>query len=237
MIGPFLNSGAIVLGGIIGYLLHKYVPKRLAEGLPLVFSLAALSLGITMIIKVSFMPVVVLALVFGTVIGELMNMEENINRFALKVQEYINRFIPHKSLLPDDEFSHIYSTLLVLFSVSSLGIIGSMTEGISGNYQLLLIKSILDFFTAMIFALSLGPTLVLIFIPQLLIQSSLFLMARLIMPYMDDVSYGDFSACGGIILLAVGFRMAKIRSFPVVNYIPAVFLVVPLSYLWRYFFG
>lgn len=164
-------------------------------------------------------------------------MEENINRVAQKVQEYINRFIPHKSSLPDDEFSHMYSTLLVLFCVSSLGIIGSMTEGITGNYQLLLIKSILDLFTALIFTLSLGPTVALIAIPQLLIQTSLFLMARMIMPYMDDISYGDFSACGGIILLAVGFRMAKIRNFPVVNFIPALFLVVPLSYLWRYFFG
>jgi uncharacterized protein len=131
----------------------------------------------------------------------------------------------------------MYSTLLVLFCVSSLGIIGSMTEGMTGNYQLLLIKSILDFFTAMIFALSLGPSVALIAIPQLLIQTSLFLLARLIMPYMDDISYGDFSACAGIILLAVGFRMARIKNFPVVNFIPALFFVVPLSYLWRYFFG
>ena len=112
-----------------------------------------------------------------------------------------------------------------------------MTEGMTGNYQLLLIKSILDFFTAMIFALSLGPSVALITIPQLLIQTSLFLLARLIMPYMDDISYGDFSACAGIILLAVGFRMARIKNFPVVNFIPSLFLILPLSYLWRYFFG
>ena len=148
MIGPFLNSGTIILGGISGYLLHRYVPERLAQGLPLAFSLVAVSLGITMIIKVSFMPVVVLALIFGTVIGILLNIEDNVNRAAQKIQEFISRFIPHKTSLAEDEFSHMYSTLLVLFCVSSLGIIGSMTEGITGNYQLLLIKSILDFFTA-----------------------------------------------------------------------------------------
>ena len=87
--------------------------------------------------------------------------------------------------------------------------------------------------SGMIFGISLGPSIALIFIAQLAVQSSLFLLAKMIMPYMDDVAFADFSAVGGLIMVAVGMRMAGIMNFAVINFLPALLLVVPFSYLWR----
>ena len=237
MIGPFINSAAIFSGGVIGVLLRKHIPKHLEEALPQTFSLVALTLGVRMVIEINFMPAIVLALIIGTTFGSLLKLETGINRGAIFLQKRIDRFLPHSSQLSDEEFSKTFATLLTIFCASSLGIIGALSEGVSGDYQFLLVKAILDLFTALIFAISMGIATTFLAIPQLLVQGTLFFLAKLIMPYMDEMSYGDFSGCAGIIMIAVGLRMAGIKNFHVVNFIPALLIVIPFSYLWRHLFS
>ena len=176
MTGPFINSAAIISGGFLGILLKKLVPKRLEEGLPATFSLVALSLGITMIIKVNYVPVVVIALLAGTTIGELLKLEAGVSSAAGKLQRGVGKIIPHKHTLDDETFARNFTSLTVLFSVSALGIIGALTEGLTGEFQLLIIKSIMDFVTALIFAMSLGAAVAFIALPQLAVQSAMFFL-------------------------------------------------------------
>ncbi len=234
MIGPFLNSAAIISGGILGVILKNIVPKRIEEGLPSTFSLVAMSLGVTMIIRVSNVPAVVIALLVGTVIGELFNLETGVQTAAGKLQRSVARVIPHTHSLDDATFARNFTSMMILFSVSALGIIGGLTEGLTGDYQLLIIKSLLDFPTALIFAISLGAAVAFIAVPQLLIQGAMFFLAEAIMPWMDEEAYGDFSALGGIIMLAIGLRIAGIKNYSVTNFLPGLLLVIPVSYLWRY---
>lgn len=101
-------------------------------------------------------------------------------------------------------FTEKYVAIMVLFCASGTGIIGAMTEGMTHDPNILLVKSIMDIFTAAIFATVLGYAVAVIAIPQLIIQ----------------------------LLLAAGFRIAGIKSFPVANMLPALILVMPVSYLW-----
>ena len=102
----------------------------------------------------------------------------------------------------------------------------------TGNVTILLSKSVLDFFTAMIFACSLGLATSLIAVPQLVIFGLLYLLANLIYPLTTPVMINDFKACGGFILLATGLRIARIREFPIADMIPAMILVMPISAVW-----
>ncbi|ANI28973.1 membrane protein [Yersinia entomophaga] len=233
MLGPWINSAAIILGGLLGVALARHVPLRLREGLPAIFALSSICIGVVMIIKVQYMPAVVLALILGTTFGELFSLERGVKQCAEFLQRILSKVIKTRSPLPAEEFAQSYTAMIVLFCASGLGIVGALTEGLSGNYQLLLVKSMMDFFTAMIFAISLGMALIFIAVPQLLLQSLLFGLAVWIMPYMDEIAFADFSACGGIIMIAVGLRIAQIKIFSVVNFLPALLFVVPLSYAWR----
>ncbi|QSX32769.1 DUF554 domain-containing protein [Shewanella avicenniae] len=237
MIGPILNSVGIIAGSIIGAALAKYIPKRLQTGLPPTFALASILIGVNMIVKGQHLPVVILSLIFGTAIGELFYLERSISRGATLLQSKLDRFIPLPRGLTQEEFSKQFASLLVVFGASGLGVIGSMTEGMNGDYQLLLVKAIMDFLTACIFAIGLGAGISFTVIAQLVVQVALFYLAKPIMPYMDAAAFGDFSAVGGIIMVAVGLRIAQIMNFAVVNFLPALFLVLPLTYLWRHFFG
>lgn len=57
------------------------------------------------------------------------------------------------------------------------------------------------------------------------------------MPFMNDITMGDFAACGGIIMMAVGLRIAQIKMFAVVNFLPALLFIIPLSIYWHRWFG
>ena len=123
-------------------------------------------------------------------------------------------------------------TAVILFCVSSTGIYGSLESGMTGDHSILIAKAILDFFTAMIFACRLGKSISFISIPQFLIMISLFLLAKVIVPLTNDMMIADFKACGGLILVATGLRMLQLKPSPIADMIPALILVMPVSYAW-----
>ncbi|HET7776267.1 MAG TPA: DUF554 family protein, partial [Azospira sp.] len=129
-----------------------------------------------------------------------------------------------------------FVTILVLFCASGMGIFGSTHEGMTGEANILVAKSILDLFTALIFAAELGFAVALICIPQIAIQSALFFGARLLIPLTTPELLADFSAVGGVIMLATGLRICGIKFFPIVNMLPALILVMPCAALWARFF-
>ena len=85
---------------------------------------------------------------------------------------------------------------------------------------------------AMIFACSLGMSVLAIAVPQTALFLALYYCAKLIFPLTTPSMINDFKACGGLILLATGFRITKIRDFPIADMIPAMLLVMPLSSIW-----
>lgn len=132
--------------------------------------------------------------------------------------------------------SAVLVTALVLFCASGTGVYGSIVAGMTGDHSILLAKSILDFATALIFACTLGIVVSLIAVPQFLIFMALYLLAGAIYPLCTPAMINDFKACGGILLLATGFRMIKVKEFPVADMIPAMALAMPVSYLWTTYF-
>ncbi|QBH97423.1 DUF554 domain-containing protein [Limnobaculum zhutongyuii] len=238
MVGPLLNSAAVFVGGGLGLFLAPLMPKRLQDGLPAAFAMISIAMGVVMTIKVQQLPAVALALIVGLAIGEICYMEKGVQKFGSLIQRGLARIIPvrNHSMTPE-LYTQNFTALIVLFCAGGTGIVGALTEGMTGNYQLLVVKSILDIFTAMIFATSMGAAVMSIAIPQLLVQGGLYFSARLIMPYMTEITLGDFSACGGIIMIAVGLRIAQIKTFAVVNFLPALIIIIPISLYWHKFMG
>ncbi|MDR3435389.1 DUF554 domain-containing protein [Telmatospirillum sp.] len=233
MIGPIVNGSFVIAGGVIGAFLGNRVSERIRNALPLTFGAASMTLGIALIIKIHFVPAVILALLVGSVIGELCSLEKVIQRIAGKTRHVIDALVPTKNAdLSDAEFLEKFVALVVLFCASGTGIFGSMTEGMTNDPSLLVAKAILDLFTAAIFATTLGYSVAAIAIPQFVIQAFLLLAARQILPLTTPSMVADFSACGGVIMLATGFRICGIKAFPIANLLPALVIVMPLSFLW-----
>ena len=232
-IGVIINTVAIFLGGIAGALLGNKLPEKYKEQLNLIFGLCSMGMGISSIVLMKYMPAVVFALIIGTILGLIFNLGDKVYVLCSKLQKVMIRIVPKKeSNMSETEFLATLITVIVLFCSSGMGIYGSLSEGITGDPSLLITKSILDFFTAAIFACNLGYIVSLIAVPQFIIFTFLFLSAGLIVPLTTPEMINDFKACGGFLMVAAGFRILKLKMFPVVDMVPAMILVMPFSWLW-----
>ena len=232
-IGVIINTIAIFLGGIAGALLGDKLPEKYKEQLNLIFGLCSMGMGISSIVLMKYMPAVVFALIIGTIVGFVFKLGDKVYELCSKLQKVMIRIVPKKETnMSETEFLATLITVIVLFCSSGMGIYGSLSEGMTGDSSLLITKSILDFFTAAIFACNLGYIVSLIAVPQFVIFTTLFLSACFIVPLTTPDMIADFKACGGFLMVAAGFRILKLKMFPVVDMIPAMILVMPFSWFW-----
>ena len=221
-IGVILNVLAVVLGGLAGSIAGEKLPERLKQEMTAIFGVCAFTMGITSVILMKNMPAVIFAVIAGSIIGISLNLDGLIRRGTGALLQKMS---------PGGDMQ-LTVTAMVLFCASGTGIYGSLTSGMTGDHSILITKAILDLFTAMIFACQLKKAVMLIGIPQLIIMLALFFSARLILPLTDDAMIADFKACGGIVLLATGLNIMKVKEIPIANMLPAMLIVMPVSSFW-----
>ena len=232
-IGVIVNCLGIIIGGILGTFIGPRLSDSFKTNLNLVFGACAMTMGISSIALMKNMPAVIFAVIIGTAFGLAVNLGGIINSGATCMEKPVGKLFPNKNKsMSREEYMSMLVTIIVLFCASGTGIYGSLDSGMSGDHTILISKSILDFFTAMIFGGTLGMVVAAIAIPQCVIFLIIFAAAKFIFPLTTPDMIADFKACGGFLLLATGFRIAKIHDFPVADMIPAMVLVMPVSWFW-----
>lgn len=220
--GVIINCAAVFVGGVIGAFLKNRFSEKLKEALPNIFGLSAITMGITLIIKLESLSAVILAMIVGTVIGELLNLEENLLSGLKKMESKLPFSLDEKQL-------DVLISMIILFCFSGTGVFGTMNSAMTGDHSILYAKAIMDFFTAIIFGTTAGYLVGFVAVPQLVVGLLLFGGASYILPLVTDVMLNNFRACGGLITLAVGLKISGIKYSRVLNMIPALVLVFFLS--------
>lgn len=187
-IGVIVNCISVLAGGVIGSALGHVLPNSLKEHLPTLFGMCSIAIGINSIIKAVSMTAVVLAILVGFTIGHLLHLEDWASRF-------FHRLVKTMHLGGDNIDMEFYITAVALFCCSGFGWYSTLTEGIAGDPNLLFAKSVLDFFTAMIFASTLGKAICAIPLPQCVILLCVFTAGRLLSGALTPEMFADLSAC------------------------------------------
>lgn len=236
-VGVIVDALAVVIGGVVGALVGKALKKDFIDNMNLVLGCCSMCMGVSTIVLMEHMPAVVFAIILGTGIGLAIHFGQLINKGGLAMQKGISRFVKTSSEVPQAEFQATLVTCITLFCASGTGIYGSIIAGMSSDHSVLIAKAILDLFTAVVFACTLGMVTAVVAVPQFIVFFILFLLAA---PIYNGLDLGtnayiinDFKACGGFIMLATGFRMCKIKMFPVADMIPAMVLIFPISIFWN----
>ena len=229
-IGVLTNCAAVLLGGLLGTYLGKILSQGLKDNLPTLFGFCSIAIGINSIIKASEMTAVVLAILVGFTIGHSLHLEHWTSKF-------FHGLVRTLHLGGGDIDMEFYITAVALFCCSGFGWYSTLTEGIAGDPNLLFAKSVLDFFTAMIFASTLGKAICAIPLPQCVILLCVFIAGRLLSGVLTPEMFADLSACGGVLTMSAGFRVSKIKSVLLVDLMPALILVMPFSALWTMLMG
>lgn len=223
--GTIVNAIGVAAGSVIGAAVSSRLPKRLTKSLPNTFGFAAITIGISQMIKLENLSAVILALICGAAVGELLMIEDKLTGGVKRLESKM------PGSMSKDQMEQLMN-MFVLFCFSGTGIFGAMVSGISGDHSILYAKAIMDFFTAIIFGSTVGYVLTLMAVPLFLVQFILFLAAGMVYPFLTDYMINDFKACGGIMTLAIGLKIAGIKKTKVLNMVPALILCFVFSWMW-----
>ncbi len=230
--GIISDTLATLIGGILGCILGAKLTERWKSLLNNMLGVSALVMGIFLIIKVHTLPVVILSVLIGAVLGEALHIEDSVHAAVTSVTKKIS------GGSADTDYLLRVSAALVLFCFGGTGWYGALNEGLTGDGIILVTKAILDLFTAGIFGAILGRIVPCLTIPQICVYLFLFSISKLISPYITNEMISDFSSVGGVITFIAGLRLSRIKTdIKVLNILPALILSFLFSGLWSRIIG
>lgn len=222
MIGTVVNTIAVVVGGSLGLILKKSLPPRLTGIYFQAIGLFTLAIGISMVWELKHILIVVSSLGIGSLIGELLNLEKQTD----KLSEYLKK----KLRIGSDRFTEGLVTSFLLFCVGSMTIVGAIQEGTGVSSDLLMTKSLMDFFSSILLASALGVGVAFAAIPLFLFQGSITLLSMYASQFFTpDIIHG-LTNTGGILLLGLAINILEIKKLRIMNMLPSLLIVVIL--LW-----
>jgi len=214
--GTLLNAATVVVGATVGMLVGNHLPERVHESLFGVLGLFSVLIGLLDGLGTKNPLVVLGALLLGVLVGELLDLEGRLNRFGDRVQKLLAR--------PGSRVSEAFVTASLVFCVGPLSILGPLANGLRGDITDLAIKALLDGFGAVAFAAALGWGVYLAVAVILVYQGALALGAQVLAPVLRPGSPAvvELTATGGLILVAVGLKLLRIRDLRLANLLPAL---------------
>ena len=229
MTGTVINVITVIAGGTVGTLLGERLPSRIRQIVMQGVGLVTLAVGMSMAITTENFLLVLLSIVLGGILGEWWGLEERLDRAGEWLETRAARF----PFLAQGEFTKGFVTASLVFCVGPMTILGSIQDGLSGDYTLLTIKSVLDGFSALAFAASMGMGATFSAVTVLVYQGVLTLGASLFQNVLTDTIVTEMTATGGVMILGIGLLLLEIRRVRVANFLPALAIVPLLVTLWE----
>lgn len=220
LFGTIVNGIAIVIGSLLGIILKKGIKDEYKSTIMDGIALSVIVIGITGGIESENIILVISSIVIGSIIGEAMGIEKKLDQIGYKLQTKFGR--------GDSNFSKGFVTASLIFCVGAMAIIGSLESGIQGNHDTLIVKSIIDGISSIIFASTLGIGVLFSAIPVVIYQGTITLLATSIKGMLTPEVVNEMSAVGGILIMAIGINVMGLKKIKVGNMLPAIF--IPIIY-------
>ena len=219
--GTLLNLLTVLAGGLLGTFLGDRLPPRLRENVIAGVGLFVVAMGVKFAIDTANLLYLLGAILIGGILGSLAGLERRLNGFGEAIQRRVAT-PGHTSTIAEG-----FVTASIVFCVGPLTFLGAIRNGLTGDASLLAIKSVLDGFSAIAFAATLGWGVLLSLIVILVYQGGLAAGASLFAGLLSEAQLREMSAVGGLLIVGVGLKLLKIRDVQVADYLPAI-AVAPL---------
>ena len=234
-LGTVINTGAILAGGICGALFGRFLSDSAQDTLTKVCGVSTLFIAITgaleKMLRVengaivsSGSMLVVICLAIGAVMGELMDIEGGFERFGqwLKIKS---------GNAKDKGFVNAFVTASLTVCIGAMAIVGSIEDGLTGDYSVLATKAILDLIIITVMSCSLGKGAVFSAIPVAVFQGSITALAGLLRPVMTEAALANLSLVGNVLIFCVGVNLLWGKKVKVANLLPAIAVAVIAAFL------
>jgi len=226
VLGTFINVGAILLGGLVGLVAGNKIPVKFRQTMVSGLGLFTLAYGIYIFTETNNMLIHLGALILGTMVGEWLKLEERLESLGSFLQAKFNRAEEAHSI-EAQRFISGFVTSSLLFCIGPMAILGSIQDGLSGNFQMLAIKSLLDGLASVAFASSLGVGVLFSALPVLVYQGAISLSARALGQGFDASVVAEMTAIGGVILAGIAIsNLLEIKKIRTGSFLPALVFAV-----------
>lgn len=233
--GTILNVVAILVGGIIGLVFSRAISPRYQETLMQAIGVCVIFVGIGGAVE-GMMTVtadrlqsggtmmIVISYAVGSLVGEWINLEQRIEQFGswLKVKT---------GNAKEKRFVDAFVTASLTVCIGAMAIVGSMQDGLSGDYSTLALKAILDMVIICVMSASMGRGCLFSALPVGILQGTVTLLARAIQPIMTDAALTNLSLTGSILIFCVGVNLLWEKKLKVANMLPAIVVAVLCAFV------
>ena len=234
-LGTIINSISIVAGGLIGHFTGKLFKSEQQESLNKACGVSVLFIGIAGamegMLKINGSEIssgksmlVVLCLALGTILGELIGIENGFEQFG----EWLKKKTGNSG---DASFVNAFVTGSLTVSIGAMAIVGAIQDGLTGDYSTLVVKSVLDFIIIVVMTSSMGKGAMFSAIPVFAFEGCITLLAQLLSPVMTQTAIAYLSLIGSVLIFCVGVNLVWGKKLSVANMLPAVVLAVLAAYL------
>ena len=234
-LGTIINTAAILAGGLGGALFGRFLSNSCQDTLTKVCGVSTLFIAVSGALEGMLTVengavtsggamLIIGCLAIGAIIGELLKIEDAFERFGqwLKVKTGNAR---------DKGFVNAFVTASLTVCIGAMAIVGSIQDGITGDYSILATKAVLDLIIIMVMSCSLGKGAVFSAIPVAVFQGSITALAGLIRPLMTDAALANLSLVGNILIFCVGINLVWGKKIKVANLLPAILVAVIAAFL------
>jgi len=222
MVGTLINVATVVVGSGAGMLVGSRLPERIRQTVLHGLGLMTMVIGMSMALKTQNPLLVLASLLLGGLIGEWLGLEERLQALGRWLETRIAGGSGEGST-----FVKGFVTASLVFCVGPMTILGSIQDGLTGNYTLLAIKATLDGFASLAFSASLGVGVMFAALTVLIYQGSLTLGAGLVKELLTEAMITEMTAVGGVMILGIGLLLLDLKRVRVASFLPGL-LVAPL---------
>jgi len=222
--GTAINVGTVIAGTVAGLALRRKMPDRISHTVVQGIGIFTLFIGISMALETKNVLIALFSIAIGSVIGTAMDIEGWLERTASRLDA---RFARCES----GGLARGFIAASLLFCVGPMAVLGSIQDGLTGDYRILVTKAIMDGFCSIAFAATLGAGVALSAGAILIYQGGLTLAATAIKGFLTDAAVREMTATGGLLIVGIGIDMLGIKKIHVANMLPAIAAALVLARL------
>ncbi|MFB7159070.1 MULTISPECIES: DUF554 domain-containing protein [unclassified Lysinibacillus] len=236
LLGALINALLIMAGALVGRI-FKNIPESMKSTVLSIIGLAVALLGIKMGFESDNFIILMISLVIGTVIGEWLDLDKQMNRLGQWVESLFSKNRTDNNQI---SIAEGFVTASLIFVVGSMGVIGALDSGLRNDHNVLITKGLIDGFISIILASTLGIGVLLSAFPVFVYQGLIALFAGIISSFIPDAALQMFihemTAVGGVMIFAIGLNIAGLTKIKAANLLPSLIVVgiaVAIFYMFQ----
>ena len=217
--GVLINAAAVAAGGVLGTLGGRLMPEKMKQTVLAATGLVSIGIGISGAIGSSNQLIPILSLVIGSVIGELLHIEDGVTRAGDWLQKRFGK---------SGSITEGFVTGSLVFAVGAMAVMGSLESGLKNDHTILMTKSVIDMAGSVAFAGSLGIGVAFSALSILMLEGTVALLASLLTGVLTDAVITEISVTGSLIIIGVGLNVLGLTKLRIMNMTPALLLPILL---------